>query len=159
MNQITEFFGGMVTISFFIAPVVFPNPIQFGKIYYIMIIILVILIEITKVSLIHFFPGVKIFRRPKGTIYKSLIPGVSWINIAGMPSGHEALTAFAFTLLYFTYPGMWSLLALITASIITFIARYIGLYHTPLQLVIGWIIGFSGAVIAHKYVFKKLKAN
>lgn len=79
----------------------------------------------------------------------------------GFPSGH-ATTAFVGVAFAYLYYGLKWKIAFLAFAILVGISRILSLWHTPLQVFVGSIVGFFAAIITLKLlarfeVFKKLK--
>lgn len=157
-HVVVEMLGWFVTVCFLVTPLLayvsrlgpMVFTLKFVKVYYIVLITMALVLEIVRVTLAHVFPTQSWIQRPTGSTCNHL--GITWAYSGGMPSGHEAATAFAFTLLVFAFPGVWSVLTLIAASVTIYLFRYLALCHNPPQLIAGWLIGFIVALVTRAYI-------
>jgi membrane-associated phospholipid phosphatase len=68
----------------------------------------------------------------------------------GMPSGHTQSAAFTFAFIYFTSPNSKLKNITLILSILMGILRVLGEKHTPLQVGVGYFIGYGFAKIYYK---------
>ena len=68
----------------------------------------------------------------------------------GMPSGHTQVAAFTFAFIYFTSTDTKLKNITLVLSILMGVLRVLGKKHTPLQVGIGYFVGYAFAKIYYK---------
>ena len=72
-------------------------------------------------------------------IFKSGLP----FDIFGMPSGHAQMVFYSTTFLYLSLRNMNILYFCLSVSLLTVSQRVVFNYHTPLQVIVGAIVGIG----------------